>query len=359
MSRKEPEPLHIFIPRSVNPLVAVLVALTCFLMGLLMEARADERSESLFLIIELVDGSRIHATYPAGSLPLQTSVGHLRVGMELINRVDFAGDQGQVKLYFENGDVLQGVCEVDRLTVQTLLGVQTISLAVVSSIAVMKHSPTNGLILHYVLDDEEGSVITDRSGNGNDGVAYGSAARRVGRTHYREFDGRNSYIACPDAPSLNMSGAMSVLVWIKPTLWGTGESNGIISKKRDDRSSGYVLYNDGYHPQKLNLRVRGTAGVADMLHSRSEVEADVMQHWAVTLDPDNGVVRIYKNGRLDTMYTSIQVGDMTNDLPLHIGHAQTWGGYFHGRIGNLMLYNVALSPGEVRRVFESQERSER
>ncbi|MGH7454029.1 MAG: LamG domain-containing protein, partial [bacterium] len=133
-------------------------------------------------------------------------------------------------------------------------------------------------------------------------------------------------------------------------------SNCIVSKKANDNANGYVLYNDGYYPSKLNFRMRGTLGSANMLHSKSNVEIGVLQHWAVAYDPNAKQARIYKNGILDRTYEAITIGNMNNEIPLHIGRSHTWGGYFSGIMNDLMIFERTLTTEEIRQIYTSQRR---
>lgn len=188
----------------------------------------------------------------------------------------------------------------------------------------------------------------DSSGNGNHGTAGNatfSSDKKLG-TNAGSFSG-SSYISVADAQTLNPAGAFSVEFWMKPSVWGDGRSAGIVSKKANDSSLGYVVYNDGNYPGKLNLRVKGASNTYGMLTSNANVDVGVWQYWVATYDPATSTVKWYKNGQLDNTFSGINVGSMTNSMPLEIGHSQTWGGYFNGLLDELAIYKRALAADEI------------
>jgi hypothetical protein len=307
------------------------------------------------VVIDLVDGSRLSGTLAARSLPFTTAYAKIDLDIELVKRVDLATGEKDTRVLLNNGDILQGAFEFNALNVETLLGMQSIPLVLITTLTTRPSNIRAGLVLHYSFGDIRGNLVTDKSGHGHNGVVHGGTGHTGAEPPFREFDGKREFLECSDAPGLNMQDCLSILTWMKPGTWGTGQSNCVVSKKESDYGNGYVLYNDGYHPDKLNLRIKGTAGAANMLHSRSSVNIATLQHWAVTYDADTREVRLYKNGILDTLYATVTVGDMSNDVPLHIGHAQTWGGYFRGLLGNVMIYNRGLSAEEVKQIYDSQK----
>lgn len=276
-------------------------------------------------------------------------------GWELIQKIDFSQGGQSAKILLTNGDALQGTFEFNALGLGTVLGNQSIPLSLIKSITTQALNIDRGLVLHYSLTSLADTCIVDQSGNDNDGVMHGAPVKMSKSSPYVEFDGRRNFIQCKSSMTLNLQGGLSILAWLEPKSWGNRQSNGIVSKKEDDYSNGYVLYNNGYYPEHLNLRIRGTAGTADMMHSRARVDVGVLQQWAVTYDAAAKEIHFYKDGTLDTTYTSVVVGNMSNDLPLQVGHTQTWGGYFIGSLGNVMIYDRALSTEEVRKVYDAQK----
>jgi len=210
--------------------------------------------------------------------------------------------------------------------------------------------PETGLIGHWTLDAENDKLVKDHSASHADCVIKGitptpQVTGGFGRAVM--FYGKDGYLTSPDSAKLNLSGAFTISFWLNPSEWSDDPSSGIVSKKGSDRERGYVIYNDGQKPSKINLRIVGTAGGHD-LTSASDVDEDVWQHWAVTYDPGAKTAVWYKNGKLDKAYSSISIGDTSNNAEFHVGHAQTWNGFYSGMLLDLKMFNRALSAEEIQ-----------
>ncbi|MBX2991768.1 MAG: LamG domain-containing protein [Bacteroidetes bacterium] len=324
------------------------------LVASLSRVSASQGGDAVALTVRLVDGSQLAGTAIVTKLHFKTLYAMFDLELEMLEQIemDTAGKFARVRL--TNGDVLQGEFTARSLDIETILGKLTIRFEHIASIVVSPANIHQGLVAHYSFEGVSGDRVPDKSSSGHDAFMRGSGITRADLPGFFEFSGTDGYIESPDSPGLNMPAGMSILFWMSPASWGTGKSNGIVSKKQSDRTPGYVVYNDGYLPRKLNLRIEGDAGSATMLHSHADVDAGRMQHWAVTYDAEKRMVRWYKNGNPDTLYASVSVGDMTNAVQLHVGHAQTWGGCFHGSLGNVMIFNKALSAAEVKMICDVQ-----
>ncbi len=204
-------------------------------------------------------------------------------------------------------------------------------------------------VAQWRMDEGSGTVVRDSSGHGVDcGVSRVSWVRGE---RAMEFKGRGGYLEAKDAAAGNLRGAFTIAFWIKPDTWADQYSAGIVSKKRDDASRGYVIYGDGFAPTKITLRAAGTEGGHPMLTSASDVDEGIWQHWAVTYDAAARTATWYKNGRRDKAYADIRIGDLANDTPLRVGYAHTWGGSYDGLMRDLRLYDCALTPEQVRALY--------
>ncbi len=228
--------------------------------------------------------------------------------------------------------------------------VMLIALLVISDTALADLN--TGLVAYYPFSNN----TNDASGNKNNGINHGAilASDRFGNINSAySFDGISSYIEVLNSTSLNMTSSISVSFWIKPSGWSDYRGPGIISKKTNDGTAGYVVYDDGFYTSEINFRMLGTTGIANYLHSNSNVDVGTWQHWIATYDSVSKTARLYKNGIMTVEYTNTTIGDMTSTAPLHIGHSQTWNGFFKGVIDDLSIYNRALSTTEVQQLYQT------
>jgi len=229
------------------------------------------------------------------------------------------------------------------------------AVPVTRSVPAVPSLPTSlkrGLVLYYGFDKDEGDDVKDSSGRGNHGIVSGATWTGKGVTTgaYR-FDGKDDRIRIDSPRHLASVDDFTVAVWLRAETWGDRKSRGVICKK-PRRAGGFVLYNDGHHQPKLNLRARGKLGNADYVPSLNDVETGAWQHWAVVCDSRARTCTLYSDGESDKRYHRFAVGRIEDDGPLYIGHAQTWNGFFHGLIDEVMIWNRALSESEVKQVYE-------
>ena len=88
----------------------------------------------------------------------------------------------------------------------------------------------DGLVACWHMDEGEGSVIYDTSGNGNDGTIYGATWTDGKFGKALSFDGENDYVKIPDSASLDITDEITIEVRVK-TDTPVGESVGIVDKQ--------------------------------------------------------------------------------------------------------------------------------
>ena len=74
--------------------------------------------------------------------------------------------------------------------------------------------PSDGLVLHYSFDQDVGAVVTDLSGNGNDGQAVGTEVVTGVAGSGVQLDGRSAFIRTPSSDSL-MPEAITLATWVR------------------------------------------------------------------------------------------------------------------------------------------------
>lgn len=78
-------------------------------------------------------------------------------------------------------------------------------------------APETGLVAAYPFDAGSGRVAADASGAGNTGTIAGATWARGHTGHALRFDGRSSIVRVPPSPSLDVSSALTLSAWIRPT----------------------------------------------------------------------------------------------------------------------------------------------
>jgi hypothetical protein len=115
------------------------------------------------------------------------------------------------------GEYFQGVIDEVRVY-DRALGPAEVRAAMSTPIAAHGGSPTRGLVAAYGFDAGRGSSVADASGHGNVGTVDG--AKWTSSGHFGDgmsFQGVGEKVRVPPSPSLDLTTAMSLTAWVKPS----------------------------------------------------------------------------------------------------------------------------------------------
>ncbi len=210
------------------------------------------------------------------------------------------------------------------------------------------------LVGHWKLDEGAGGTIIDSSGNGNDGTISGVPTVIPGvQGKALEFHGLGAsggggdYINCGSGASLDITGPISIALWIQPGAddpEGKGTETAPMAKALSTGSPSWswqVRYGWGGAPQPymaftFNTSPRAWAFVGQNLTK------DEWSHIACSYD--GTTLRCYLNGE-ETDSTSM--GAITSSpTPVLIG-SDGWGCDWIGGIDDVRIYNHGLTPDEL------------
>jgi hypothetical protein len=209
---------------------------------------------------------------------------------------------------------------------------------------------TDGLVAYYPLEND----VLDGSGNGNDGTIVGAPTFVDGPAGYgtaMEFHGLGApggggdYIDCGNDASLDITGPISLALWIRPGAddpEGQGTETAPMAKAMSGVGwSWQVRYGWGsdqpYMAFTFNTSPRAWAYVGRNL------ERDEWCH--IACSHDGTTLKCYLNGE---QTDSTPMGQITSsEAPVLIG-SDGWGCDWIGAIDEVAIYNQALSTGEAR-----------
>ena len=192
-----------------------------------------------------------------------------------------------------------------------------------------------GLVARWTFDEGSGSVLHDWSGNGNNGKIQGAKWVKDGDVNALEFDGKDDLVDCGDGPTLDLREKVSMMVWVLPGRYVSGEP-GIVGKA-------YYSYLISQCGERTYTYISGGS------HSTSaEMHSGKWHHVASAY---NGkTLKIYVDGELAS----------TNDLNLKIGKGGhfwmarsdgelrlTQNAHFRGKITDVWVFNRVLKPEEI------------
>jgi hypothetical protein len=209
---------------------------------------------------------------------------------------------------------------------------------------------SNGLVGYWKMDEASwngtaGEVI-DSSGNGLNGRAYGTANTTAGKFgNGGIFDGDSDYIDVGNSNKL-VFGAdedVTISVWFKkpevqpamPVILGRGDWNG-------NDSYSIHTYTDIL---SFSMGKNWASGVSVPLTS---IQSDVWTHVVGVATPTQH--KLYVNGQLVATRNTSKAS-VTSTGSTYIGKGLTVT-YFAGNIDEVRFYNRALSPAEVRELYD-------
>jgi hypothetical protein len=202
----------------------------------------------------------------------------------------------------------------------------------------------SGLAAAYAFNEGSGTVLADRSGNGNHGIL--GAAAPAWTAHGRfggalNFDGIDDFVEIADSASLDLTTGMTLEAWVNPQTkngWRT-----VLIKEAPDSLS-YALYasDDATRPDGyariggIPRRVQGYS---------SSLAVNEWNHLTATYA--SGTLRLYVNGLpVGTEYFSGPIE--TSAQVLRLGGSSVWGDYFRGMVDEVRIYNVALTQAQIQ-----------
>jgi hypothetical protein len=153
------------------------------------------------------------------------------------------------------------------------------------------------------------------------------------------FNGTSDWVTVADAASLDLTSAMTIEAWVKPSALGGWRT---VMLKETAAGLSYALYanEDVARPAAyLNL------GAADQsVPGAATVSATDWTHLAATFD--GTTLRLYVNGAF-TNAVALSGAIAASSGPLRIGGNSVWGEYFAGLIDEVRVYNRALTADEI------------
>lgn len=203
----------------------------------------------------------------------------------------------------------------------------------------------DGVIGYWKLDETSGQTVSDSSANVNNGTlgttsavntedpVWTTSGRFIGALN---FDGSNDNVTVPDSDSLDISDQVTIELWINKD---TNKSQSYLSKGVYVTSGGdeYALYENDT-TGTLRFRWGGT-----IVSSASPVLTGNWNHIVGTYD--GTTARLYVNGVESANAAAFSMLNAGGD-PLYIGRNSS-GFYADGKIDDVVVYNRALSAGEV------------
>ncbi|MBU2578389.1 DUF2341 domain-containing protein, partial [Patescibacteria group bacterium] len=197
---------------------------------------------------------------------------------------------------------------------------------------------SQGLVGYWKMDEASwngtANEVVDSSGNGNHGQGVGTtppttAAGRFGNGG--SFDGSEDYVSVSHSDTLDASN-FTVSLWVKRTGAGTGSSQFFLLKN--------AMYGLLWNGSVLRYY--------DNTYHTSTIPLTQDQWYQITMVHSSQTVSLYSNGELNHSESAGSPSLSYNGV-LEFGRMNP--NYFQGTVDEVRIYNRALSPREVRDLY--------
>jgi hypothetical protein len=215
------------------------------------------------------------------------------------------------------------------------------SAAVSVTVANTAPPPPTGLVAAYAFDETTGSSAGDASGTGNLGTIANATRTTAGKYGGAlSFNGTNSWVTVPDANSLDLTNAMTLEAWVRPSALD-GYRTALL--KETTGNLVYGMYAASAFGGSSVMRPSAWINVTG-LGPTVALPVNGWSHIATTYDRTTW--RFYVNG------TQVASKAMTTAIPvsagpLRIGGNSIWSEWFAGLIDDVRVYNRALTATEI------------
>jgi parallel beta-helix repeat protein len=218
--------------------------------------------------------------------------------------------------------------------------------------SLVQDSTTDGLIAHWKFDEGTGTTAYDSAGT-NHGTIYGATWTTGVLNGALDFDGSDDDVTVPSDDSLEISGDLTIALWMNASTDITPPIGYISLLNKHQGGStglGYVLQFD--HSGTLRFVIgTGTQSYVGLGETNTWT-GNTWYHVVVTYNPEAGLdnVKFFVDGQIDgSADVSVLIG--THAGPLYIASEIGTRQFFPGVIDDVRLYGRALSAAEVRQVY--------
>jgi uncharacterized repeat protein (TIGR03803 family) len=201
----------------------------------------------------------------------------------------------------------------------------------------------NRRVADYRFNEGSGRAVVDGSGLGNHGtMSLAGVTRAVDaqRGQILQFSGFGGMVSVPDADSLDLTTAITLEAWVKPSAisgWRTvvlkegndSEQYSIYANEDVSAPAGYVLVDSDYRA----------------VHGNRRLTLGVWTHLAMTYD--GTTMRMFVNGE-EKDSRPLTGAAMISDGQLSIGGNTIWGEWFRGQMDDVRIYDAAVGEAQIK-----------
>ena len=214
-------------------------------------------------------------------------------------------------------------------------------------------SLNQGLVGLWTFDapDMAGVTAYDKSGNNNNGTLTNGVKKAIGKIGQAlNFDGVNDYVSVADDSSLRMgTNSFAIVTWVNPASGGSAEY--FVLRKSTAGQYSFSIYPIAT-TRRIYTYISDGTNSSNGTTGNSALPFDQWTHVVVMFNRDEGKVKVYLNGKNDGERDISNVtGAVDPTSSLNIGYYNGGTYEFRGLIDDVRVYNRALTPDEIKRLY--------
>jgi len=203
-------------------------------------------------------------------------------------------------------------------------------------------APDPGLVLYLPLEDLDGGSLMSRDACGHLCTASGASWHAGGRL----FDGIDDYILTPASPAFDIRTSLTLIAWVRSDDVALQQ---VIVQRGSPTARRYFM--DFYLANaRIGVANANSMGGGDILTGTGVLAAGRFYQVCGTFD--GAALRIYVDGMQDGLKAKTTLPN-SDSQAVYTGRMAEGGTYFKGTIGEVRILNRALTPQEIRRIYNS------
>jgi curved DNA-binding protein CbpA len=207
-----------------------------------------------------------------------------------------------------------------------------------------------GLVAYYPFNGN----ANDESGNGNHGVVTGASLGLdrfgdIGKAY--DFDGIDDVVKIAPLNSTAFD-AISVSLWVKTT---NKTRNKHLFSNYGRPHWFHVLLNPSGNDGRCSVQIDGGFSSPPYCSTTKSIANGQWHHVVACWDKVTGKVKIYLEGSKNVESTTRVKKRLDLTVPIWIGGQVNYRRYFEGVLDDVRIYNRALSPEEVKELYEYEK----
>jgi len=224
------------------------------------------------------------------------------------------------------------------------------SPAEVTAVTDCQGPSSDGLVLHYNFEVDEGGVVSDQSGHGHQGEVLG-AQHVGGAMDFEQSD--NEYIRTPSTPLLDIVGPLTVATRIKPET-STGVAPSWISKSDNVGNRSQWRLGFGNPGENWWGLTWWNGSTWRDYWVTNNLPLGQWTHVAVVADPGSGTIHLYQDGVEVKKWQGVVVDFQASTGQFYVARQRDNNTYFDGAIDDVLIYGRALSAAEIGALHSQQ-----